>query len=382
MAYWASLVIYLAVFIRVLAFSTEQPLQGPLIELLGIFGIVLVTEMVISRRFRWYPAIYLIIQSGLAITAFLIPPRFDFLPTLFIPVVMRAVSVYGYPVGYYWISLFGVSLIYPMLITWNGEIEGYVMIALFFGLYLLTGNYANQIRKVELSRQENERILQELQKAHRQLQEYAGQIEDHAAAKTRSHMAQELHDSVTQTIFTVNLAAQTAGLLIKQDPVQATQQIDRMVQLAGNASEEITSLVSKFRPRSVVNGGLPAAISRLASERQTRDGLEISLDLQSKKELPESIAIGLYRITQEALNNVSKHSGNKTVIIRLNLKTNPFFLEVIDHGRGFDLTADPDHSGHLGLAGISSRADEIGWKLMVDTAPGKGTRIRLEEIKL
>ncbi|MGA9398718.1 MAG: histidine kinase, partial [Anaerolineaceae bacterium] len=348
MTYFASVVIYLAVFIRVLAFSTEQPPQGPLILLLGVFGVILGTEIQISKKVRWYPVFYLIIQSGLAVFLFLIPPRFDFLPTLFIPLAMRAVSVYGYPSGYYWISFFGLSLVYPMVVTWEGATEGYVMIALFCGLYLLTGNIANQIRKVEQSRQENERLLFELQKTHRQLQEYAGQIEDNAADKTRSNLAQELHDSVTQTIFTVNLAAQTAGLLIKQDPVQATRQIDRMVELAGNASEEITALVSKFRPRSIVSEGLPVAITRLVGDRQTRDGLQISLDIQGKKELPETTALSLYRITQEALNNISKHSGSNTVVVRLNIKTYPFFLEVIDHGKGFDLSRGPYHSDHLG----------------------------------
>lgn len=379
MTYWASIVIYLAVFIRVLAFSSEQPPQGPLILILGIFGLVLVTEITISRKIPWYPAVYLIIQSGLAIYSIFIPPRFDFLPTLFIPLVIRAISVYGYPSGYYWIAFFGLSLIYPMISTWRGDFEGYIMIALFCGLYLLTGNYANQIRKVEASRRENERLLLELQRTHRQLQEYAGQIEDHATAKTRSHMAQELHDSVTQTIFTVNLAAQTAGLLIKQDPIQATRQIDRMVELAGNASEEITALVSQFRPHSIISKGLAAALAHLAGERQSRDGLEISLEIQGKKELRESIATGLYRITQEALNNISKHSGSKSVSIRLNIKTNPFFLEVKDYGKGFYLSRDSYKSVHLGLAGISSRADEIGWKLIIDSAPGNGTRIRVEE---
>lgn len=380
MAFWSSLVIYLAVFIRVLAFSTEQPPQGPLVLILIIFGVVLTTELNISKKIRSYPVFYLIIQSILAIICFLIPPRFDFLPTLFIPLVMRAIFVYGYPTGYYWMLFFGLSMVYPMLITWDGEIQGYVMIGLFWVLYLLTGNIANQIRKVELSRRENERLLLELQKTHRQLQDYVSQIEDNAAAKTRSHMAQELHDSVTQTIFTVNLAAQTAGLLLKKEPVKVTREIERMVELAGNASDEITALVSQFRPRSIVSDGLPAAITRLADERKLRDGLVIELELEGRNELSESTAIGLYRITQEALNNISKHAESDEVLIRMNLKNNPYFLEVIDHGKGFLMSSDPTRSEHLGLAGIMSRAKEINWKVMIESHPGEGTRVHLEEL--
>jgi signal transduction histidine kinase len=379
MGFATSLVVYLATFIRLLAFSTEDPPRGPLIPIMAAFGLILVTEPWIKKRINWYTPVYLIIQSVLATLAFLIPPRFDFLPVLLIPLTVNAVVSYGYPAGCYWIGFFTLTLIYPMIESWDGSIEGYFMIVLFAGIYLLSGSFAIQLRKLELSRKENERLLIKLKDTHRDLEEYKAQIEDHAAARTRNQMAQELHDSVTQTIFTVSLAAQTATILYKKDPESAKKQVDRMVDLAGGASEEITDLVSLFRPRSVINKGLPAALRTLALERGKRDHLKVTVVVSGNRELPEGTSLGLYRIAQEALNNVSRHAGTDKVEILLNLEDLPSSLEIIDNGMGFELDERSTRSGHFGLAGMSARAAEIGWMFNIESYPGKGTHIHIEE---
>jgi len=87
----------------------------------------------------------------------------------------------------------------------------------------------------------------------------------------------------------------------------------------------------------------------------------------------------LYSIAHEALTNVLKHSGLREAIIRLNLDANASCLEIEDRGRGFDPQADLNQRGHLGLAGMSERAHEIGWNLSVESQHGQGTRIRVTE---
>jgi len=382
MGFIASLLVYLATFIRLLAFSVETPLEGPLIPVLVLFGFLLLTEPWVSKRVAWYPTVYLIIQTLLATLAFMIPPRYDFLAILFIPLTVTAVLTYGYPAGYYWIGFFTLALIYPMMITWEGSIEGAVMIALFCGLYLLTGSFASQLRQVELSRRENERLLLKLRKTHRELEEYKSRIEDDAAARTRSQMAQELHDSVTQTIFTVNLAAQTAAIKYRKDPASAGEQIDRMIELAGGASQEITDLVSLFRPRSVISEGLPAALAYLAKERKERDHLNVTVTISGKRELPEETSLMLYRIVQEALNNVSRHAGVDRAEIRLDLDAYPYSLEIIDEGEGFEVTRDQSKLGHFGLTGMADRAAEVGWIFTIQSHAGSGTHVRVEDHSL
>jgi signal transduction histidine kinase len=379
MGFITGFVVYIATFIRLLAFSVDDAPQGPIALVLAVFGFFLVTEPWIKKRLAWYPAVYLVIQSALVTWALLIPPNYDFLPILFITLTLTAVMSFGYPAGYFWIAFFILALVYPILDTWEGSIEGYIMIVVYAGLYLLTGSFANKLRKVEISRKENERLLEKLQNTHRELEEYKAQIEDHAAARTRNQMAQELHDSVTQTIFTVSLAAQSAALKYKKEPSSAREQIDRMVELAGDASEEITDLVSLFRPRSVITDGLPSALKFLAHERSKRDHLNVDVTVSGNRVLPEDTSLGLYRIAQEALNNVTRHAGSDQAEIRLDFNCFPAFLEIIDQGKGFDPAADLSRSGHFGLIGMRDRAIEIGWKLTVESHPGGGTHIRIEE---
>jgi two-component system sensor histidine kinase UhpB len=128
--------------------------------------------------------------------------------------------------------------------------------------------------------------------------------------------------------------------------------------------------------------GLPVALRRLAVERQLRDGLQVALEMDGERTLGEAAAAGLYRIAQEGLTNVAKHAGTCEVTIRLNLVGDLASLEIEDRGLGFDPQAAFSQQGHLGLAGMAERAREIGWDLAIDSRPGLGTRIRVEESPL
>lgn len=377
--YLSSYLIFAAMFIRAVTFSVDLPPEGPLIPLLVVYGVVLFTEPLVSRRFKHYLWVYLLIQLGLALWMLLIPPHFDFLPVLFLPLCMQAVLGFGWRIGLLWIAGFSLAMAVPVMETWRWNLVGVVMVIMFSGTNLLTGWIARLIWQDEHARHENQRLLKELQTAHRQLQDYAAQVEEHAVMQARSKMAQELHDSVTQTIFTMNLTVQTASLLAGKADERFFEQIDRLQQLARGANDEIQMLVSHLRPQSAVDGGLPAALRRLASEREHRDGLRILLEIDGDRPLPDALALGLYRIAQEALNNVSKHAGTKQAEVRLCLRQPGAYLEVKDHGAGFVLADGPGAAGHLGLGGMGARAKELGWRLSVQSQPGQGTRVRVEE---
>lgn len=149
----------------------------------------------------------------------------------------------------------------------------------------------------------------------------------------------------------------------------------RLEGLAANALSEIQSLVSQLKPRSITEEGLPAALRRLAEERGSRDGLQVSLEIHGEKNLSEAEILGLYSIAYEALTNVIKHSGSCEASVRLNLSGEYSCLEIEDRGRGFEPQGASGQHGHLGLAGMSERAREIGWSLSVESRRGQGTRI-------
>jgi signal transduction histidine kinase len=266
-----------------------------------------------------------------------------------------------------------------MLIDEKGPVFGLTMTVLNTGYCLLFSGYARQVQTAEMVRQRNQQILGDLQVAHRRLQGYALQVEALAAERERSRLARELHDSVTQTVFSMNLTVQSARLLLAREPDRAARQLERLEELAASAMGEIQVLVSQLRPQSLAEEGLPTALRWLAAERQARDGLQVTLDVAGERALPETVAASLFRIAQEALANVVKHSGTHEATVRLSLASGTSFLEVEDGGLGFDPQAAQGQRGHLGLAGMAERAREIGWSLSIDSQLGRGARIRVEE---
>jgi signal transduction histidine kinase len=265
------------------------------------------------------------------------------------------------------------------------------MTVLNTGYCLLFSGYAHQVQRSEAARDRNERILGELQVAHRRLEGYAGQLEGLAAERERNRLARELHDSVTQTVFSMNLTVQSAGLLLEREADRAAGQLVRLEDLAASAMGEIQALVSQLRPQSLTEEGLPTTLHRLAAELQARDGLEVIVEVNGKSYdetaytrdsgllLPEPVVEALVHIAQEALTNVAKHAGTGQATVRLDLAAGASCLEVEDGGLGFDPELAMGRYGHLGLADMTERASEIGWNLSIASRAGRGTRIRVEE---
>jgi signal transduction histidine kinase len=246
-------------------------------------------------------------------------------------------------------------------------------------LCFLLGGYAHQIGQAEAARGHNQRTLGDLQVTYRQLQGHAAQTEALATEQERSRLARELHDSVTQTVFSMNLTVRSARLLLERDAGRVADQLERLEELAASAMREIQALISQLRSQPVSEAGLPVALCQLAAERLERDGLHVTVEVDGEQALVEAVAAGLYRIAQEALTNVAKHADTQQATVRLNLTPEISFLEIEDHGLGFDPQLALTQRDHLGLAGMAERARELGWKLSIESQPRCGTRIRVEE---
>lgn len=370
--------IYAAVVLRAAVVVSLEPEFPVVMTLLSGYGLLLVGKTWWANRTPLSPRsqyAYLFTQSILTLGALILSSYEDFIAMLFIPLSLDAVSFFGRRDGSRSIAIFSLAMIVTLLFSDVGPVFGLVMGILYSGICILVGGYAYQVQKARAARERNEQMLNELQIAHRQLQGYADQMSSLAVEQERNRLARELHDSVTQTVFSMNLAAQSARLLLDKNPGRAAGQLVRLEELAASALGEIQSLVSQLRPCSVMEEGLPAALRRLAAEQKTRYGLQVSLEVRGEGILSERIAAGLYSIAQEALTNVAKHSGVCEAIVRLNVDRNHACLEIEDRGRGFDAAAISDQRGHLGLAGMSERAGEIEWSLSVRAHPGQGTRI-------
>jgi signal transduction histidine kinase len=394
--------IYAAVVLRGVVRLPEMRHPELVVALLVLYGLLLLVEtwMIESKplrfaaaadpgstpkaeglplRPRWLPLVYLVVQSGLVIGLLLNRPVQDFYALLSMALSLQAILFLGTRAGFLYITGLTLAMAGPLAASQEGWIFGLVMVLEYGGLCFLVGGYAHQIGRAEAARGHNQRMLGELQVTYRQLQGYAAQMEDLAAEQERGRLARELHDSVTQTVFSMNLTVQSARLLLERDPGRAAGQLERLEELAASAMREIQALISQLGPRSVAEAGLPVALRQLAAERLERDGLEVAVEVEGEFSPPEGVAAGLYRIAQEALTNVAKHAGTEQATVRLNLPPGASFLEIEDRGLGFDPQLAMSQRDHLGLAGMAERARELGWSLSIESRPGRGTRVRVEE---
>lgn len=192
-------------------------------------------------------------------------------------------------------------------------------------------------------------LLQELESANQQLREYAAQAEDLAAAQERNRLARELHDSATQTIFSMTLTAESSRILLKRDPKQVEPQLDRLNELAQGALEEMRTLIHELRPTAVAEEGLIPALHHHVDSLEQRDGLVVELNIHGDSSIGREQEEGLFRIVQESLNNVSKHARVDKAQITLQQTNGRVVLAVEDQGVGFDVSTVPQGEEHIGL---------------------------------
>ena len=378
-----------SVIIRALVTFGGQP-RLRVLAILAAYSILLVA---CQQRRAWFAAdrrravFYLGAQSLLVIGLILFPPHFDYLPLLFIPLSLHAVELLGRRSGFLWNMAYVLVMLWMYVIAvrvfdqfnasdWS---TGLAMTLLYGGFGFLVGQIAYVRQQAEATRQHNQQMLIDLQAAHRQLQDHAAQLEELAVMQERGRLARELHDSVTQTVFSMTLAVQAAQLLLDKDRSRVAAQLDRVAESARNASREIQAIVKQLGPASIAEEGLAAALRDYLTERQARDGLVAHLEVSGEAHWPENVTRGLYRIVQESVNNVVKHAGTREVTIRLNLGDRPACVEVIDRGAGFVVNELAPQRGHLGLASMAERARELGWTMTIDSQPGQGTRVKVQE---
>jgi signal transduction histidine kinase len=200
----------------------------------------------------------------------------------------------------------------------------------------------------------------------------------------RNRLALELHDVVSQKLFSLNLSADSAATLWHRDPPGARAQLDRVRELARESLAELRSLILGLRPADLAHDGLEGALRKEVAMLGRVHGVDVELradcpgrptgdqDGNGERE------IEVLRIAQEALHNAVRHAAARRVIVRLDGRGPKLSLEVTDDGVGFD-PGDPElRSRHLGLTSMEERARELGGTLELSSAPGKGTTVRLE----
>ena len=362
--------------LRSLIVYWDDPALGRVLGVLLAWLVLFACEPAISRRWSGYFPIYLALQTVLVLALLFMPAFPDYFAMLFPILSMQIMQRLNPRPGAIWVALFSPLMLLPLMQAY-GTANGITFALIYTAGDFLLGSYALAIRRAQAARAYNQTLGQELQEKNRQLQAYSKQLEQLAVARERQRLARELHDSATQTVFSMTLTTQSALLLLDRDPGRVGAQLERLNQLAQGALSEMHTLISELNPEKVAEGGLAAAPRRHLADRHLPDDLSVSLEVEGDRRLGTGEEQGLFRIAQEALNNIVKHAHASQACIRLHL-SEPFWMEVQDRGQGFDLR-QARNGGRVGLASMGERAAEIGWSLQVITSPGAGTCIRVEK---
>jgi two-component system nitrate/nitrite sensor histidine kinase NarX len=202
------------------------------------------------------------------------------------------------------------------------------------------------------------------------------QAEQTAIAAERNRLARELHDAVTQTLFSANLIADVIPRIWKRNPEEGLQNLEELRQLTRGALAEMRTMLLEMRPEALERADIKTLLTQLADAFIGRVRVPVSLVIQGDCELTHEVKIVFYRVAQEALNNIAKHSGARQVDVRLECQPGQMNLFIKDDGLGFD--PDSITSEHLGIAIMRERANSIGASLKIESQPGQGTTAELD----
>ncbi|WP_239133340.1 GAF domain-containing sensor histidine kinase [Rugosimonospora africana] len=192
----------------------------------------------------------------------------------------------------------------------------------------------------------------------------------------RNRIARELHDAVTQKLFSLRLTADAATTLAARDPARAAGELATVRRLAAEVADELRSIVVGLRPVDLAGDGLDVALRKQAELLNRVHPVAVRFTGEAVPRLTPVREEAAYRIAQEAVHNALRHGAPSWVEVRLGTRNGSVLLEVNDDGRGFDPAA-PATSGRLGLASMRERARAVGGRLEVRSAAGAGTTVRL-----
>jgi signal transduction histidine kinase len=197
-------------------------------------------------------------------------------------------------------------------------------------------------------------------------------------AEERSRLAHELHDAVSQKLFSLRLTARAATALVDRDPARAKEELRQVAALAAEAADELRAAVVELRPAALDEDGLVATLRTQIRVLDRAHAAHVTFREEGVRVLPAAQEEALLRVAQEALHNALRHSGADRVGVVLRRAGRGAVLRVTDDGRGFDPRGVRRAGRHLGLVSMRDRAAGVGGSLTVDSSPGKGTTIEME----
>jgi signal transduction histidine kinase len=205
------------------------------------------------------------------------------------------------------------------------------------------------------------------------------ELNEHAQAlavlEERQRLARNLHDAVNQSLFSAGLIAEVLPRIWEKDEAEGKRSLEDLRRLTQGAMAEMRALLAELRPSTLTDADLGDLLRLLGNAFTGRTNVPAKVTVIGEGSLPSEVQVAIYRICQEALNNVVKHAGASQVEISLKHEENAIELSICDNGRGFD--PEKTVSGHYGLSMMRERAEAIGARLSISSQPGHGTDLTI-----
>jgi signal transduction histidine kinase len=380
--YFVYFLMGMAVVLRMAPHYLRTPSQNLFFILIAGYFALLISERWILRIFKPYFYVYAVLQLGIILALFAMPTETapqDYFANLVLPLSGQAIWDQQTRKGYWFVGGFSIFCVVVMMLVY-GALDGLGFAVSYVAGCIIVAVLSSATLRSIRAREESQQLLLELRDANQKLVDYSQKVERLSASEERNRLARELHDSVSQTIFSMTLTAQAAKMLLESDPPRTAGLLDHLQTLSQNALQEMRTLIQELRPHSIVENGLRAALIKHAAERENQDNLAVKLQIDENLDLSTETAEGLYRVVQEALNNIVKHAQTNQAEVTIEQTRDWVNLTIKDHGAGYDPKATRHRSGHVGLQSMQERVESMGGTFNIDSSPDKGTTIEVTKI--
>jgi len=290
------------------------------------------------------------------------PSSTDALNFIFLIVGLHAALVLTRKAAIFWIAIFYLTVCAAVFVRQGSG--GYYAAAFYLVAYVVIGFFGNILQQAELSRERNQKLLDELKETQQRLRELA-------VVDERNRLARDLHDSVKQQVFAISMQLSAARTSLSETD-KAYPSVTEAEHLAQQVGAELTTLINALRPPALERKSLPDAVREHAGEWSRQSHIEIQLNIDSTVTVDQQIEQALFRVLQEALANVARHSKADKVAVELKSEGDMVILTIEDNGIGFD---EKQIAKGIGLDSMQERLIDINGKVDVVSERAKGTRV-------
>ncbi|MBN1660963.1 MAG: sensor histidine kinase [Anaerolineae bacterium] len=350
----------------------------------GVAGVCLAFGLVLARIPSAHASariihLYLLVQALLVVAAMALHPDWTVFGVLYFILSAQAMILLPAARGILWLAFFLLIVTIFGLIRW-GWPEVLLGVLIYGGGFGFFGVFANALVKADEARKESERLLTDLEQAHRQLQDSARRAEELAVVEERNRLAREMHDTLGHRLTVAAVQLEAAARLIPAEPERAARMVDTVREQVREALAELRGTVATLRTPVAADLQLGSALRRLVADFETATGMPVHQALPAElPALPEMHRLALYRAAQEGLTNIQRHAGASQAWLVLDVRDRTIRLLIGDDGRGLPAAVAAGAGGSgFGLRGLCERAAQLGGNCHVGPRPGGGTQMSFQ----